>query len=475
MRYDFLLVASYKYDENILRTRLMVQALERSGYSAFVLTTSPLGDEEMQRHSIPFRSLSTLVREAGEDGLVDARTCRDVAAVYGVPNMVDFVALHCQMFGTALDNAIAETVRTFRAVECLFQLHEFRCLHQYTGGEIFRRVTGRVARRHGVPVLYFDFAPFAGKIRFSSDEEGTWVGLSDSTAPIPAAQLDEARQYVREAVARAASFFTAPPVRFVPRFGRILRMMLADWHRKFVANRGHEYEPLVRSYWGMLIRRVRRQYQRRFCRRPDPGEDYIFFPLHYPIETTLMIRARPFAYQEWLVEYLTRCLPQGYTLYVKEHPYSPGQFSTSFIRRLRGFPNIRLLHPEVSSHEVIRRAAAVVVINSTAGFEALLYGRPVVTVAPSYYANQGVTIDVRDLAQLPDALRRALAFVPDPDAITRLVARLRSASYDGAFWLDASPESVPETIDALLDCCARHLPEWADKRVGRRVVCGANA
>jgi len=460
VKYDFLIVASFKYDENILRTRLMVQELHRRGYSAFVVTTSALGDREMGRHGVPFRNLRSLLAESTNGLEVDDKTCREVAQRYGLINLVDFVSLHCQMFRTDVRTVVGESVKTFLAFERLFERHEFGCLHQYNGGEIFRRVASRVAKRHGVPVLYYDFAPFPGKIRFSLDEGGTWAGLGDGAGEVSESQLGETRKHIRETVERAVPFFSAQPVRAVPRFGRILCVILSDVFRKYALNRGSEYEPLLSAYWGMFLRRVRRKRQEGFCRLPDSNEQCMFFPLHYPIESTLMIRARPFVYQEWLVEYITRSIPQGYMLYVKEHPYSPGNFPTGFVRRLSKIPNVRWLRPEVNSYEVIQKASAVIVINSTAGFEALLCGRPVVTLAPSYYADRGVTIDVRDLSRLPEALARAVGFTPDREVVVRLVARMREASYDGPFWTDSSPIGVSQTIDALIECCSRCLPGW---------------
>ena len=42
-------------------------------------------------------------------------------------------------------------------------------------------------------------------------------------------------------------------------------------------------------------------------------------------------------------------------------------------RRLHTRPNVRLVAPHTSSHELIRRAEAIAVISSTVGLEALLY------------------------------------------------------------------------------------------------------
>ena len=59
---------------------------------------------------------------------------------------------------------------------------------------------------------------------------------------------------------------------------------------------------------------------------------------------------------------------------------SVGRNSISLLRRLRRRHNVRLAQPYASSHDLIRDSAAVAVISSTVGLEALLYEKPVLNV-----------------------------------------------------------------------------------------------
>ena len=73
------------------------------------------------------------------------------------------------------------------------------------------------------------------------------------------------------------------------------------------------------------------------------------------------------------------------------------------LRRLTQRENVRLVSPYTSSHELIREAAAVIVISSTVGLEALLYGQPVLTMGQPFYSGYGVTLDVDSFRELREA------------------------------------------------------------------------
>jgi hypothetical protein len=106
---------------------------------------------------------------------------------------------------------------------------------------------------------------------------------------------------------------------------------------------------------------------------------------------------------------------------LKEHPMSVGRNSIALLRRLRRRPNVRLLPPDASSHDLIREAEAVVVISSTVGLEALLYEKPVLTLGQPFYSGYGVTLDVDSFAEIRERVPALLRFRPDPERIRQFL------------------------------------------------------
>lgn len=143
--------------------------------------------------------------------------------------------------------------------------------------------------------------------------------------------------------------------------------------------------------------------------RPAPDERYVFFPLHISWDAQIATRNPMFADQIALVEMLSRSLPWGCFLYVKEHPYNYGGEKLSLLRRIKQLPNVRLIHPEASSVDLIQNAAATVVINSTAGWESIILKKPVISFGRTFYAHFSQTCAVNHLGDLPDIMQRAVS------------------------------------------------------------------
>ena len=134
---------------------------------------------------------------------------------------------------------------------------------------------------------------------------------------------------------------------------------------------------------------------------------------------------------------------EGVDLVLKEHPMSIGRNPLSLLRRLRRVENVRLVEPYVSSHELIRRSAAVAVISSTVGLEALLHGKPVLTLGQPFYSGLGVTLDVDSFREVPAKVSELLRFEPDRERTLRFLHAAMRRCYPGKpFLVDDSPENA---------------------------------
>lgn len=117
----------------------------------------------------------------------------------------------------------------------------------------------------------------------------------------------------------------------------------------------------------------------------DPKKPYLFFGLHLPTEATVTLRSLPYMTQISLIESISRVLPFGHYLYVREHPYHRKHFSAFFLNKLKKLPCVRLISPEIPISEILKNCQGVLTYNSTTGIEALMYGKPVLSFAANVY------------------------------------------------------------------------------------------
>jgi capsular polysaccharide biosynthesis protein len=137
---------------------------------------------------------------------------------------------------------------------------------------------------------------------------------------------------------------------------------------------------------------------------------FVYYPLHVPADVALTLRSPEYLDQLGLVDFLARTVPWSHRVVLKEHPAMVGSMDVSRLRTLlRAHDNIRLLPHTVNNFDVLRRADAVVSVNSKSGAEALLLGKPVVVLGDAFYRESGLVRVVERLHDLPQAVADAFA------------------------------------------------------------------
>lgn len=151
----------------------------------------------------------------------------------------------------------------------------------------------------------------------------------------------------------------------------------------FSSVKGYYFDipPVERKMWMSPFELTRRQVryfvrppimQFIFSKRPQEGEKYVFFPLHFQDDAAL-IGAVPFVSQVEIIEELAKVMPHGMKLYVKPHPHwKCADMTLSDAQRMNHLSNVVLLRPEINAKDLIRNCEAVVMINSSVGYEALV-------------------------------------------------------------------------------------------------------
>lgn len=171
---------------------------------------------------------------------------------------------------------------------------------------------------------------------------------------------------------------------------------------------------------------------RHFVAQPDskqpnewPSRRFAFFPLQVDPEASTMVLAPNHTNQFSVVEALSKSMPFAMDLVVKEHVPMLGRRPYDFYNRLERIPRVYLASPFVDSFELIRRAELTCVISGTAGFQAILLGKPVLVVgnAPWLTIGDGFVHET-NLSKLTEAVTQALELKPVSDRLLSLYISL---------------------------------------------------
>jgi hypothetical protein len=319
------------------------------------------------------------------------------------------------------------------------------------GGDNIRTSLLHCLRRRGIEVFYQGWTPVPGCIYFGNSNHYLLnVRPVDDERPPTAEELQFARQYINGLRDQSLDLLAKRPVGSVVPSSRQLSRLL----------QGHYTPQEALQSWLATVRkstRKRRQLRRQRPQYVWPGEEpFAFFPLHMAGEAQLSVRAPMYTTQAVPVEMAAHALPAGMLLYVKEHPAFVGEYAPEFIDLITSLPNVRLVDPTCPSHLLITKSKLVCVINSTAGLEGVVLGRPVLCLWRNLYSHWGLTHDCSDPARLAAAVREALASESVPDEqVVQLLCRLRRHAYPGVLFIwDDSEENLLNNTRSLLQAVA---------------------
>ncbi len=167
---------------------------------------------------------------------------------------------------------------------------------------------------------------------------------------------------------------------------------------------------LLKSLKYYLIEPYRLHFINKNFLHKIPNEKFIYFALPAEPERTVLLAAPFYTNQLDVVSNIVKSLPFGYKLYVKEHPAmnSRGWRKISYYKQLIKMPNVKLVHPQVKSEDIIKKSSLVIAISGTAGFEASFFNKPSIVFTDTNYSILSNVIRLKSVEELPEAIRISL-------------------------------------------------------------------
>lgn len=193
--------------------------------------------------------------------------------------------------------------------------------------------------------------------------------------------------------------------------------------------------------------------------------NYVFLAFHKDPEQALNYQAPFWVNQHNTAALLSGSLPAGYKLLVREHRLNAGRRPSAFYKELLRLPQLVLIDAFDDQFKYIANADLVVTDNGSTGWEGLVLGRRVLSLAENFYEAAGLARRVRAPGQLAQEIIDILGrpAVADADAHDRALGWLLDAE-----WETTAPIEQ-EGHDRTLKLLARSLhgdsaaPETAER------------
>ncbi len=190
--------------------------------------------------------------------------------------------------------------------------------------------------------------------------------------------------------------------------------------------------------------------QERMFRKFEPEQlasfKYIYCPLHKEPELAVNFQAPHCHNQKELIACLSKTLPHGVKLLVREHRFNLGRRPTAYYKTLLGYPGVELIHPFDPQFKYIRNADLIITDNGSTGWEGVLLNRPVITLARTFYDPPRLATNVPAPADLNSAILRLLC---DPKEYDREDYDRRIGWFLDAEWETTLPEDEDHFEESL--------------------------
>lgn len=176
---------------------------------------------------------------------------------------------------------------------------------------------------------------------------------------------------------------------------------------------GYFFSLIYRFLASRLGQNTWKEY-RRLQIRPDFSKKLVFLPLQFQPERSTTPHGKIFSDQILMIQTVAAALPEGWQIYVKEHPtqwwrhgreYSPFRYR-GYHEKIASIPKVSLVPIEISSYDLIKNCQAVATVTGTPAWEAILRRKPAIMFGYYWYRDCPLVFKADDVASCRQAFAR---------------------------------------------------------------------
>lgn len=346
-------------------------------------------------------------------------------------------------FFDSLFNEYKFDVVLFESVSNLFGFAAFHAAKEY-GAEFLSIGSSRLPGRFEILRTVFDES--SRMQEYDEKDTGKGVEFEDEIEEILHTFCESMPDYMRKNAfdpkISLRAYFSFLRCRQI---FRIFRYSLSQkWELSFCYQTGN---PILFSV-KMFMRSLRRKYilsciQKYYEKNLKFDRPFFLYPIHLHPESSTSVLAWQYIDEMETIKKIAFSLPPGYLLLVKDHKSAAGFPTKNFYRNIVRIPNVRLVHYNENTKEIIKKSQGVITSTSTVGFESLILGKPVYLLGRVFYEKHPLVTQISNF----DDLRFHLGRLNERDDSVKFNAKKFLSSYlsytfPGTLMIEANEPSL---------------------------------
>jgi len=164
-----------------------------------------------------------------------------------------------------------------------------------------------------------------------------------------------------------------------------------------------------------ILSSLRKKYRKQFIDKNllktyNFKKPFIFFTLHMEQEHSLLNVAPFYTNQIEVIKNIVKSLPIGYDLVIKEHPsmVSREWRKISDYNLLMSLPNVKVIHPNESPENFLKKCSLIITISGTSAFEGIFYLKPSIIFSDTPFSSLPSVHRIKSFEDLPSMIRKLL-------------------------------------------------------------------
>ncbi|MNJ17313.1 Capsule polysaccharide biosynthesis protein [compost metagenome] len=190
--------------------------------------------------------------------------------------------------------------------------------------------------------------------------------------------------------------------------------------------------------------------------RASESEEFYVYPMHFHPESSTSVLSPLYTNEFNNILNISNSLPLGVKLYVKDHMSAFGIQTSEFYRKVSALPAVRLVKPTQNIKKLMLKSKGLITVNSTAGLEALVLGKPVYLLGRVFYQEFPGVTKLKNFSDLPAALS-----VPVSDSvdIASYIVAYRRFTHEGDLRISSWRSKDNKYYDELASLLASKVAE----------------
>jgi len=186
-----------------------------------------------------------------------------------------------------------------------------------------------------------------------------------------------------------------------------------------------------------ILSSLRKKYRKRFIDKNllktyNFKKPFIFFPLHIEQEHSLLNVAPFYTNQIEVIKNIVKSLPIGYDLVIKEHPtmISRDWRKISDYNLLMSLPNVKVIHPDESPENFLKKCSLIITISGTSAFEGIFYLKPSIIFSDTSFSSLSCVHRIKSFEDLPSIIRKLLLSEINTDELNNYIEFVDKNGFD---------------------------------------------